>query len=112
VRAIRKSVEEVQSILGGGARFDNGSWKAPGYSIRNTRYSDVGAAFGTVDTDLGKLNTDVSRLNTDTDANRKSVQRALFAGRRARMRKAMRSRIHLSLLPMARPRMTRAVSRR
>ncbi|WP_166735275.1 YadA family autotransporter adhesin [Serratia fonticola] len=56
----------IASALGGGAAYNasTGAWTAPSYSIQGTSYSNIGDAFGGVDSSLTTLTDGISKGTT------------------------------------------------
>ena len=61
------SANQLASVLGGGAGFNNGVFTLPTFTIQGTSYSNIGATFGAVNNELTALKGSVSNLKNYVD---------------------------------------------
>ena len=61
------SANQLASVLGGGAGFNNGVFTLPTFTIQGTNYSNIGATFGAVNNELTALKGSVSNLKSYVD---------------------------------------------
>ncbi|MCU4357172.1 ESPR-type extended signal peptide-containing protein [Acinetobacter ursingii] len=61
------SANQLASVLGGGAGFNNGVFTLPTFTIQGTNYSNIGATFGAVNNELTALKGSVSNLKNYVD---------------------------------------------
>ncbi len=61
------SANQLASVLGGGAGFNNGVFTLPTFTIQGANYSNIGATFGAVNNELTALKGSVSNLKSYVD---------------------------------------------